>query len=179
LYYFPLIPKGLSKIFVEALNLFAGMSLTCVVDCLEKTIDRSFQVCLLAPRAAAWSGKAFSFIEHIPAGHAAEREHNELPFLCCCRQSDVWKMLVDFPFPNADGLGDFPGGHFFVIQEEGNLLADGLRTAFVAHVHPGRSESQRYPLLWICHVTILSQSDLASNIRNIKELILHNGLTIL
>jgi len=96
-------------------------------------IDGRLEVRLLASRAAAWSGKAFSFIEHIPAGYAAEREHNELPFLCHCRQCDVRKMLVDFPFPNADSLGDFPGGHFFVIQEEENLLADGLRTAFIAH----------------------------------------------
>jgi len=81
-------------------------------------------------------------------------------------------MLVNFPFPNADGLGDLPGGHYFIIQEQENLLADGLRTAFVAHDHPVRSESQRYPLLWICHVAILSQPGLASNIYNIKELIL-------
>jgi len=81
-------------------------------------------------------------------------------------------MLVDFPFPYADGLGDLPGGHLFVIQEEENLLADGLGTASVAHDHPVRSESQRYLPLWICHVTILSQSGFTSIIRNIKDLIL-------
>ena len=92
------------------------LALRCALS--NKAIDRGLKVCLLASRAAAWSGKAFSFFEHIPAGHAAKREHHKLPFLRHYRPSDMRKMLVDFPFPNADGLGDLPGGHFFIIQEE-------------------------------------------------------------
>ena len=105
------------------------------LHCLDKMIDGRLEVRLLASRAAAWSGKAFSFIEHIPAGYAAEREHNELPFLCQCRECNMGKMLVDFPFPDADGLGDLPGGHLFVIQKEENFLADGLGTASIVHDH--------------------------------------------
>jgi hypothetical protein len=88
---------------------------------------------LLAPGAAAWSGKALSFFKHIPAGHTTKREHHELSFLCYCRTSDVWKVLIDLPFPNADGLGDFSGGHLLLIQEQKHPLADGLRMTLVAH----------------------------------------------
>ena len=100
-------------------------------------------MCLLAPRAAAWPGETFSLFKHIPAGHAAKREHRELPFLCQCRQRDVRKMLVDFPFPYADGLGDLPGGHLFVIQEEDYLLTDRLRRGFLFHGHSRQSQSHR------------------------------------
>jgi hypothetical protein len=129
-------------------------------------------VCLLAPRAAARSGKAFSFLKHIPAGHAPKRELHELPFLCRCRQSNVGKMLVDFPFPNADRLGDLPGGHVLLIQEVEYLLANGLRTAFVAHDHPVESESPLHLPSWIYPVDILSQFGLTSNMCKIKDLIL-------
>jgi len=109
------------------------------VDCialsnlLDKAIHGGFQVCLLALGAAAWSGKTLSFFKHIPAGHATKREHHELSFLCYCRTIDVWKVFVDLPFPNADGLGDFSGGHLLLIQEQEHPLADGLRMTLVAH----------------------------------------------
>ena len=86
-----------------------------------------------------------------------------------CRQSDVGQMLVDFPFPYADGLGNLPGGHLFVIQKEEDFLADGLGTASIVHDHPVMSESQHYPSLWICPCSMFSQSSLTSNIPNVKE----------
>ena len=42
-------------------------------------------------------------------------------------------MFVDFPFPNADRLGDLPGGHLFVAQKRKDLLANGLKMVLVAH----------------------------------------------
>lgn len=114
---------------------------------LDKTIGRCFKVCLLAPGATARSGEAFSLFKHIPAGHTAEREHHKLPFLCYCRKSDVGQMLVDFLFFNANGLGDFSGSHFLLVQKEEDFLADGLGMALVAHRQPSRSLSPRMCLV--------------------------------
>jgi len=125
-YYCPLIPKGLSKTFSKPL--------ACAVHRLDKTIDRGFKVCLLAPRATARSGEAFSLFKHIPARHTAEREHHKLPFLGYCRKSDVGQMLVDLLFSNANGLGDFSGSHLLLVQEEEDFLANGLRMALLSHV---------------------------------------------
>jgi len=100
---------------------------------LDKAVHGRLQVRLLAPGTAAWSGKALSFFKHIPAGDATKREHHELSFLCYCGPSDVWKVLVDLPFPNADGLGNFSGGHLLLIQEQEHPLADGLGMTLVAH----------------------------------------------
>ena len=142
---------GLSKTFVTVLSLLnrtqRSFRMAGFPDFLSfrlrKTVGGRLQVCLLAPRAAAWPGETFSLFKHIPAGHAAKREHRELPFLCQCRQRDVRKMLVDFPFPYADGLGDLPGGHLFVIQEEDYLLTDRLRRGFLFHGHSLQSQSHR------------------------------------
>jgi hypothetical protein len=113
---------------------------------------------LLAPGATAWSGKAFSLFKNITAGHAAEREHHELSFLCHCRQGNVRQMFIDFFFSNANGLRYFPRTHLPLAQKEEYFLAHGLGVALVAHDHP---------------VCILSQFFLTGNICNIKDLILH------
>ena len=118
-----------SKGFVKNIQ----QELAPIANRLDKTISRGFKVCLLTPGAAARSGEAFSFFKHIPAGHTTERQHHELSLLCCCRQGDVRQMFVDFPFPNADGLGDLPCGHLLLVQEEEHPLANGLGMAFAAH----------------------------------------------
>jgi hypothetical protein len=114
-------------------NLFEGQRLPRVPRCLHKAVHGCLQVCLLTPGTSAWSCEALSLFKHIPAGHAAEREHHKLSLLCYCGKSDMRKMLVDFFFSNADGLGDFPGSHLFISQKGEDLLADGLRMALVSH----------------------------------------------
>ena len=116
-------------------------------------------MCLLAPGASAWSGEALSLLKNIPAGQALEREHHELSFLRCCRQSDVRQMFVDFSFTNADGLGDLPGGHLLLVQEVEDFLADGLRMALLAHRQSWKSESPRLcPVAFIVRLFSHSQS---------------------
>jgi len=132
---------GLGRGFLIS-NLFASKRPTCAQQSARQGGTMGFQGVCSAPGATARSGKAFSLFKHVPAGHTAERENHKLSLLCCCRQGDVRQMFVDFPFPNADGLGDLPGGHLLLGQEEEDLLPDSLRMALLAH---GQPSGERLP----------------------------------
>jgi hypothetical protein len=147
------------------------------VYCLDKAIHGCLEMCLLAPGAAARSGEAFSFLENISTGQATEREDHELSFLCRCGQSDVRQVLIDFPLPDADSLRDFPGGHFFVIQEQEDLLTNGLRVNLVAHGPPSARASAHHGFLRIyrlqfSHSSSVPAIDVISK-TCYKDLILH------
>ena len=77
-------------------------------------------------RAAARAGKAAPILEDISTRQTPERSDNE-PFSSgrygAC---NMGKVFIDLFFPDSQRLGEFPGAHVPVTQEDHHLLANCL-----------------------------------------------------
>ena len=66
---------------------------------------------LLAPGTAARRCKTRTFLEDIPARQTSKGVDGEAFALIAHGAGNVCKVVVYFPFPDAQGLGEFPSVH--------------------------------------------------------------------
>ena len=79
-----------------------------------------------AEGAATRAGKALPILKDISTLQTPERPDNEPFSLGRCRPCNMRKMFIDLFFPDSHRLGEFPGTHLLVTEEDHHLLTNRL-----------------------------------------------------
>lgn len=88
---------------------------------------------LPATRAATRSRKAFPVSEDISTPQTPDRSDNEPSSLDRYGAGNMRKMLIDLFFADSQHLGEFPGTHVPVTQEDHHLLTNGVHVKALNH----------------------------------------------